>query len=93
MMPAQTLNYLIGLVLISLLVSATTVGKKLIADKKISTVTYTMHHPLHTWDGVSHDVNCALMYDEATKAVESVAVVIKVATFDSKDSNRDSHAL
>lgn len=69
------------------------VPKKWMADKKTSTVTYTMHHPLHTWDGVSHDVNCAIMYDEEAKTVESVAVAIKIATFDSKDSNRDSHAL
>ncbi|MVM39302.1 YceI family protein [Spirosoma sp. HMF3257] len=89
----STLRGLASLMLISLLLAATTASKKLMADKKTSSVTYTMHHPLHTWDAVSHDVNCAIMYDEATKTITSVAVAIKIASFDSKDSNRDSHAM
>jgi polyisoprenoid-binding protein YceI len=87
------INGCLGPFLLSILIAATAASHKLIADKKTSTVTYTMHHPLHTWDGVSHDVNCAIMYNDDSKQVESVAVAIKVASFDSKDSNRDSHAL
>lgn len=67
--------------------------RKLIADKSLSTVTYAAQHPLHKWEGVSHDVNCALIYNDESKAPESVAVSIKVASFDSKNNNRDSHAL
>jgi polyisoprenoid-binding protein YceI len=89
----KILGWLTGLTLLSVVLMAGTAKKKLVADKKMSSVTYTMRHPLHTWDGVSHDVNCALMYDEASKTIESVAVAIKVASFDSKDGNRDSHAL
>lgn len=93
MIHKSTLSALAVLLLVSLLAAGTPGGKKLMADKKISSVTYTMHHPLHTWDGVSHDVNCAIIYDEASKAIEGVAVAIKVASFDSKDGNRDSHAM
>lgn len=76
------------------LVSFTVVAKrKLMADKGVSTVTYDMKHPLHKWQAVSHDLNCAMIYDDATKQIETVAVSMKVASFDSKDSNRDSHAL
>lgn len=82
------LSSLLGLVLVSPLAT-----RKLMADKKLSSVTYTMHHPLHTWDGVSHDVNGAILYNDDSKQIESVAVAIKVASFDSKDANRDSHAL
>lgn len=67
--------------------------KKVVAHKKTSLVTYTMHHSLHTWYGVSHDINCALLYEETTKTIQSVAVTIKVASFDRKYGNRDSHAM
>ncbi|RIV22531.1 YceI family protein [Fibrisoma montanum] len=67
--------------------------RKLVADKALSTVTYAAKHPLHDWEGISRDVNCAVMYNDDSKQIESVAVSIKVASFDSKNSNRDSHAL
>lgn len=65
--------------------------KKLMADKSKSTVTYSMAHPMHKWDGVSRDVNAAMIYDEATRQIQNVAVVIRVASFDSQNQNRDSH--
>ncbi|MFD2571349.1 YceI family protein [Spirosoma soli] len=67
--------------------------RKLIADKSLSTVTYAAKHPLHKWEGVSHDVNCAMIYNDDTKQPETVAVSIKVASFDSQNNNRDSHAM
>jgi polyisoprenoid-binding protein YceI len=67
--------------------------RKIMADKSASTVTYSAKHPLHKWDGVSHDVNCAMLYNDETKLPESVAVSIKVASFDSDNNNRDSHAM
>ena len=67
--------------------------RKLMADKALSTVTYSAKHPLHKWDGVSHDVNCALIYNDETKQPETVAVSLKVASFDSDNNNRDSHAI
>lgn len=66
---------------------------KLVIDKSRSTATYTMKHPMHTWDGVSRDVNGALIYNSDTKRIENVAIVIKVASFDTKNANRDSHAI
>lgn len=67
--------------------------RKLMADKALSTVTYAAQHPLHKWEGVSRDVNCALIYNDDTKAPESVAVSVKVVSFDSQNNNRDSHAI
>lgn len=67
--------------------------RKLVADKSLSTVTYAAKHPLHKWEGISRDVNCALIYNDETKTPESVAVSIKVASFDSQNNNRDSHAI
>lgn len=67
--------------------------RKLVADKALSTVTYAAKHPLHNWEGVSHDVNCAMIYNDDTKQPETVAVSLKVASFDSQNNNRDSHAM
>ncbi|GAB4015000.1 YceI family protein [Spirosoma koreense] len=67
--------------------------RKLMADKALSTVIYAAKHPLHSWEGVSHDVNCAMLYNDETKQPESIAVSIKVASFDSDNNNRDSHAM
>ncbi|QJW88186.1 YceI family protein [Spirosoma taeanense] len=67
--------------------------RKLMADKTQSTVVYSAKHPLHQWEGISRDVNCAVLYNDETKQPESVAVSVKVASFDSDNNNRDSHAL
>ena len=67
--------------------------RRLMADKSLSTVTYAAKHPLHKWEGVSHDVNGAINYNDDTKQPESVAIAIKVASFDSENNNRDSHAI
>lgn len=79
--------------LILLCLVAPMAKRKIMADKAASTVTYSAKHPLHKWDGVSHDVNCAMIYNDETKLPESVAVSIKVASFDSDNNNRDSHAI
>ncbi len=67
--------------------------RKLMADKALSTITYSAKHPLHKWDGVSHDVNSAIIYNDETKQPENIAASIKVASFDSDNNNRDSHAM
>lgn len=73
--------------------SSTTAFKNIPANKKESTLTYHMVHPLHSWDGISRDVQGVLQYDDATKKIAKVAILAKVSSFDSKNSNRDSHML
>lgn len=73
--------------------SAPTAKRKLMADKAATTVTYAMRHPMHEWEGVSREVACAIVYDDATQRIENVAAAVKVSSFDSGNSNRDSHAL
>jgi len=73
--------------------AAPSAKRKLMADKTLSTVGYAAKHPLHEWGGLSRAVNCAVTYNDDMKQVENVAVSIKVATFDSGNSNRDSHAM
>ena len=61
-------------------------------DKKKSTITYSMNHLLHAWDGTSSDLNGAVQL-KADGSIEKVAIVSKVSAFDSKSSNRDAHLL
>ena len=67
--------------------------KKIVADKAVSEITYSMVHPLHEWTGTSKDINGIIIYHEEESRIESVAISVLLSTFDSKNSNRDSHAL
>lgn len=66
---------------------------KIFADKSVSKVIYAMKHPMHEWEGVSKDVNAVIVYNKSAKTVDQVVVSLKVDSFDSGNSNRDSHAL
>ena len=66
---------------------------KLFADKNKSTITYSMNHPLHSWTGTSKEVNSVILTNEKKDAISQVAVSVRFASFDSKNANRDSHAM
>ncbi len=61
--------------------------------KEESSITYAMVHPLHEWTGESKEINSILLMDEAKTTIYQVAVSAKLATFDSKNANRDSHMM
>ena len=63
------------------------------ADKKVSFIKYDMTHPLHSWSGISHDVNSIVLVNPQTQKVIKGAVKVKVASFDSHNANRDSHMI
>jgi polyisoprenoid-binding protein YceI len=73
--------------------AAASTVKKLTADKSLSTITYTMVHPVHTWDGVSKEVTCNIAFDEKNNLITQVGVAAPVASFDTQNASRDSHAL
>ncbi|MFM6953383.1 MAG: YceI family protein [Sphingobacteriaceae bacterium] len=66
---------------------------KVFADKKASSISYSMHHPLHSWTGVSNDVTSLILTDADRSTVKQVAVNVKIASFDSQNANRDSHVI
>jgi polyisoprenoid-binding protein YceI len=66
---------------------------KLFAIKNQSWISYNGHHPLHDWTATNRDVNCVITLNQANRLVETVAVSARVMAFDSRNSNRDSHAL
>lgn len=71
----------------------TPVTSKIFADKTKSSVTYSLSHPLHKWDGTSKDVSSLIVYNRGSKTIENVAVAIKIGSFDSENANRDSHTI
>ena len=62
-------------------------------DKAKSFITYHMVHPMHSWDGTSKEVDGVVQYDDKSSKISKVAIVAKVSSFDSKNSNRDSHMM
>jgi len=67
--------------------------KKLYADKNKSDITYAMNHPLHAWTGVSNNILSVMLLDTSNMEINELAVVIKIASFNSKNSNRDSNTI
>ena len=67
--------------------------RKIYADNSSSSIMYFMSHPLHDWDASAKTFKTVISYDDATKEIKSVASVVKVQSFDSGNSNRDSHAI
>lgn len=65
---------------------------KLRAKKEESSISYTMKHPLHEWTGTSRELNC-IMETNDKGDIQKVAAIVKLASFDSKNSNRDSHLI
>ncbi len=66
---------------------------KIFADKSVSKVKYAMKHPMHEWEGISKDVNAVMVYNKANKTIDQMVVSLRVDSFDSGNSNRDSHAI
>lgn len=64
--------------------------RKIAADPSASSVMYFMSHPMHDWDASAKSFKTVILYDDAAKSINSVAVAISVRSFDSGNSNRDS---
>lgn len=67
--------------------------KRLEAVKKDSFITYKITHPLHQVEATSKYALCLIDIDMKTKQVKDVSVQVDVTSFDSGNSNRDSHAM
>jgi polyisoprenoid-binding protein YceI len=67
--------------------------KTLDAVRNESSVTYRLVHPLHKVESTSKDVHYKLDLDLEKKEIKAVSAVVDVTTFDSGNSNRDSHAM
>ena len=61
--------------------------------KEESKLIYYLSHPLHEVEATSKDVVYRLDVDPANRLIKSVSASVDVTTFDSGNSNRDSHAM
>jgi polyisoprenoid-binding protein YceI len=62
-------------------------------DASVSSVTYSMVHKLHSWQGVSKDLKVATKWNEQKNEIEQISIVVNVSTFNSGLSSRDSHMM
>ena len=67
--------------------------KKYEAVKNESFITYKLTHPLHEVESTSRSAICLIEADPDLKKITQVAVKVGVETFNSGNSNRDSHAM
>jgi polyisoprenoid-binding protein YceI len=66
-------------------------GARLVREE--SSVSYRMVHPLHKVEAMSKEVTYKLDIDPAKREIRHVEAEVDVTTFDSGNSNRDSHAM
>jgi polyisoprenoid-binding protein YceI len=78
-------------VLISIPASAQ--PKKYEAAGNESFITYKLTHPLHEVEATSRKEVCLIYADAGNKEIKNVLVQVPVTSFDSGNSNRDSHAM
>jgi polyisoprenoid-binding protein YceI len=82
---------------LSLFLGIVTIGlaqaRKAEALKGQSWIAYRLVHPLHVIDAKSTSPEYDVELDPTTKEIKSVIAQVDVTTFDSGNSNRDSHAM
>jgi polyisoprenoid-binding protein YceI len=67
--------------------------KQIEAVQKESSITYQLTHPLHEIESTSKEARCSITVDLGNKSIKQVSVTVDVTTFNSGNSNRDSHAM
>lgn len=85
--------FLFFILQIALLQFAPGQSSTLTAMKGKSEIHYLLTHPLHKVEAVCKDFICTVQYDDATHTVISTSFTADVSSFDSGNSNRDSHAM
>ena len=68
-------------------------SKTMTALKNESVIQYLLIHPLHEVEAVCKDLFCTIQYDDATQTILGTSFSADVSSFDSGNSNRDSHAM
>jgi len=68
-------------------------SKQIEAVKQESSITYQLTHLLHEIESTSKEAYCKIDFDLSKKEIKKVFVQVDVTTFNSGNSNRDSHAM
>lgn len=90
-MKTKTVSFLGWMLLTTFCVTAQT--KTVECPKDETSVTYILKHPLHQMESTSKEINCRIEIDPIKKEIKAVSAQIDVMTFNSGNSNRDSHAM
>ena len=80
-----------NLTYVLLLIPAMLIAQQLRVDSANSYITYEASHPVHDWSGTSDAVQGVLIMENDMPT--QMAVAATVSSFNSKNSNRDAHAL
>lgn len=62
-------------------------------DKSKTRISYELRHPAHTVRALSNDLQVKIEYDKTKNTIINAIAQVRVKTFDSGNSNRDSHAM
>lgn len=77
--------------LLFLLFSSLLGAQQLRVETTTSKITYKASHAIHDWSGTSKQVQGVVILEDAVPA--RMAIMAPVASFDSRNENRDAHAL
>ncbi len=84
------------LLLLSVIIPLSTLRpqvKRYQAEEQYSWITYKITHPLHEVEATSKSSLCLINADVKTKEIKQALVMVAVTSFNSENSNRDSHAM
>ncbi|MGA8265566.1 MAG: YceI family protein [Ignavibacteriaceae bacterium] len=87
----KSIYVFLALVIVSFSVDAQVT--RLQANQDESFIKYKLTHPLHEVEAISKKGICIVNADTAAKKIKQTLVEVGVTTFDSGNSNRDSHAM
>ncbi len=62
-------------------------------ETKYSNISYLLKHPAHNVYATSKNLEVKIEYDKVNNKIINAIARVKVNTFDSQNSNRDSHAM
>jgi polyisoprenoid-binding protein YceI len=74
-------------------VSAIAQVKTVTSIKGESSAIYLLVHPMHEVEATSKEVVYTVSFNPDTKSLQTVTAAVDVTSFDSGNSNRDSHAM
>ena len=86
-------NIVLFIIICVVTTSAIAQMKTLTSIKGESSAVYFMVHPMHKFDATSKDVVYTASLDPGARSIKTVAAAVDVTSFDSGNSNRDSHAM
>ncbi len=81
--------------IIFLILTVNSLAQKVVLNNELSKskIIYELRHPAHNVRAVSEDLQVKIEYDAAKNSIINVIAQVRVTTFNSGNSNRDSHAM